>query len=183
MTVAPPRADAAMELGRSFRAAVASLRRLRGREQQSPGELSDAQYGLLFGLRERAQMPLRELAELADLSPPSATEMLEALEAAGLVHRERSQLDRRVVLTSLTARGRFLVEARREQFEPKWRRALSGFSRDELVIAGAVLDRLREMFDELAAERARDRAVPRGNPGGLGAGRGSGVQGAARSAK
>lgn len=164
MIVARPRTDAAVELGRSFRAAIASVRRLRGRERRCPGDLSDAQYGLLFGLREHAEMPLRELADLADLSPATATEMLEALESAGLVQRERSKLDRRVVLTSLTERGRVLVEARRARFEPRWRRALAGFSQDELLTAAAVLDSLREMFDELAAERARHGPAPGDRP-------------------
>jgi hypothetical protein len=34
----------------------------------------DAQYGLLFGLREHAELPTSELACLADLSPATATQ-------------------------------------------------------------------------------------------------------------
>ena len=41
-------------LGVSFKAAMASVRRLRGRESQGPGALSHAQYSLLFGLADRA---------------------------------------------------------------------------------------------------------------------------------
>ena len=44
------RTDVLDELGRSFRAAMAAVRRLRGRETHRPGELSFAQYSLLFGL-------------------------------------------------------------------------------------------------------------------------------------
>jgi DNA-binding MarR family transcriptional regulator len=150
---APPNAalsvDAAEQLGRSFKGAMASVRRLRSRETQRPGELSDAQYGLLFGLREHSELSSSELACAADLSPASATEMLDGLVAADLVRRERSQRDRRVVLISLTEHGRALVEERRARYEPLWRAALAEFSDPELQTAAAVLDRLREMFDEL----------------------------------
>ncbi len=132
---------------------MAALRRMRSREHRRPGELSDAQYGLLFCLRDRDALPCSELAFAADLSPASATEMLDGLAGAGLVLRIRSLSDRRVVLTSLTDRGRALVEARRARIEPRFRAALSEFSEDELRSAATVLDRLGSMFEELADER------------------------------
>ena len=149
--------EAATELGRAFKEAVAAVRRLRGRESQHPGELSDAQYSLLFCLRERPEISLRELAYLADVSPATATEMLDALESAGLVRRARSTIDRRIVLTSLTDRGRDLVEARRARYEPRWRAALAEFSEHELNCAVRVLDRIRTLFDEMAEERSEVR--------------------------
>ena len=153
--------DASGQLGHSFKRAMAAVRRLRGRETRCPGELSDAQYSLLFWLRAQPEQSLRELAYLADVSPGTAAEMLDALELAGLVRRVRSQLDRRVVLTSLTDRGRDLVEERRARFEPRWRAALDGFTDGELRTAAAVLERLRTMFDELADERGGGRVAPR----------------------
>lgn len=141
------------QLGRSFKAAMAAVRRLRGRETHSPDGLSDAQYSLLFGLREHEQLSLGELAVAADLSAATATEMLDPLAASGLVRRERSERDRRVVLISLTDRGRRLTEERRARFEPRWRAALAEFSDAELLTAAAVLDRMRAMFDELRSER------------------------------
>jgi len=145
--------DPAEQVARSFKGAMAALRRMRGRETRRPGELTDAQYGLLFCLREQAQMSVRELACAADLSPASVTEMLEGLEAAGLVERTRSDRDRRVVLTSLTDGGRALVESRRAQWDPRLRGALEPFREEQLLAAAAVLDRLRDMFEEVADER------------------------------
>jgi MarR family transcriptional regulator, organic hydroperoxide resistance regulator len=145
--------DAAEQLARSFKRAMAAVRRLRGRETHRPGELTDAQYSLLFCLRDQAEMSVRDLAYAADLSPASVTEMLEGLTAAGLVERKRSDRDRRVVLTALTDSGRGLVEERRARFEPLFRAALEPFSEDELVVAAAVLERLRGMFEEIVDER------------------------------
>ncbi len=141
--------EAGQEFGRAFKGCVGALRRLRGRENRAHGELSDAQYGLLFSLVDHEALPTSELALLADLSPATATGMLDGLVAAGLVSRVRSERDRRVVLTSLTERGRALVEARHARFAPLWRTALSQFSDDDLRTAAAVLDELRGMFDEV----------------------------------
>lgn len=152
MTVqAHDRTQALEAFGRAFKGALAALRRMRGRElQHHAGELNYAQYGLLFGLSHGGQMSARELAYAADVSPATATEMLDSLAAAGLVERTRSEQDKRIVLTSLTPRGKSLVEARRTRYEPRLHAALGGFSESELETAAAVLDAVRRMFDELA---------------------------------
>ncbi len=146
---ASPSAEALDGVGRSFKAATGAVRRLRGRETQHPGELSYAQFGLLFGLAEQGRLSARELAVAADLSPATVTPMLDALDAQGLVTRVRSTEDRRVVLSALTERGRHLVEERRARFETGWREALASFSDAQLADAAAVLDRLAALFDEL----------------------------------
>ncbi len=142
--------DAFEEVGQSFKRAMAAMRRLRGRETHRPGELSFAQNGLLFGLAGGCALSSRELAYAADLTPATVTQMLDSLEAAGLVKRVRSPLDKRVVLTSLTARGNAVIEERRARMEPQWRKALAEFGDDELRTAAAVLDRIRVLFDEMA---------------------------------
>ena len=152
LTAAPgtDRTEALEQLGRSFKRAMAAVRRLRGRETHRPGELSFAQYGLLFGLADGGELSVRELALSADLSPATVTQMLDSLEASGLVERVRSQRDRRVVMISLTGRGAALVAERRARFEPLWRAALAEFGENDLLAAAAVLDRLGEMFYDVA---------------------------------
>jgi MarR family transcriptional regulator, organic hydroperoxide resistance regulator len=149
--------DSFEQFVQSFKAAMAAVRRLRGRETHRPGELSYAQYGLLFSLAAGGALSGSELALAADVSQASATQMLDALEKAGLVERARSGEDRRVVLTSLTERGRQVVESRRALLEPRWRAAVSEFSDRDLLTAAEILDRIAEMFDELA-DRPEDDA-------------------------
>jgi DNA-binding MarR family transcriptional regulator len=146
------RTQALEELGHSFNAAMAAVRRLRGRETHRPSELSHAQYGLLFGLARGGQLSAGELAMSADLSPATVTEMLDGLATAGLVQRTRSERDKRVVLTSLTEHGESMVAARRARLEPLWQEALQEFSERDLATAGAVLDRLHDVFEQLAAD-------------------------------
>lgn len=145
------------QLGRAFKTAMAAVRRLRGRETHRPGALSNAQYGLLFSLASGCEMATGELADAAALSPATVTQMLEGLEAHGLVKRLRSAEDKRVVLTALSDEGRQVVEQHRARVEPRWRAALSEFSPEQLSTAAAVLTRLARHFDELyetSAERS-----------------------------
>jgi DNA-binding MarR family transcriptional regulator len=123
---------------------------MRGREVHRAGELSYAQYGLLFGLSDGAPRPTRELAIAADVSPATATEMLDGLAADGLVERIRSTEDKRIVLTSLTERGQALVDERRALYEPLWRAAFDEFSEEELLTAARVVESLHDLFDGLA---------------------------------
>jgi len=144
------RAEVLEAVGRAFKGVSAAQRRLRAHYAHHPGELSYAQYGLLFGLYFGEPMSSRDLAAAADVSPATAAEMLDALAASGLVQRVRSAEDKRIVLTSLTERGRAVVDARRAQYEPRFRAALQDFSDEELHSAVGVLEALRQMFDHLA---------------------------------
>ena len=150
MTRADDHAEAREQLASSFKAAMAAVRRLRGRETHRPGELSYAQYALLFGLDAHDARSARELADAADLSPATVTPMLDSLAEAGLVERVRSEDDKRVVLTSLTRRGRDLIAERRADMEPRWAQVLSQFTDRELRTAAKVLDQLHALFDEFA---------------------------------
>jgi DNA-binding MarR family transcriptional regulator len=144
------------QLGLAFKRAMAAVRKLRGRETHRPSQISYAQYTLLFGLAGMNERSARELAEQADLAPATVAQMLEHLEAAGLVKRTRSEEDRRVVLSVLTERGAEVVAERHAQMEPRWREALAEFSDAELRAAARVLSRLADYFDALLDDDPKD---------------------------
>jgi len=153
------------KVGLAFKSAMVAMRRLRGRETQRSGQLSFAQYGLLEGLAGYGDCSARELAEHANLSPATVTQMLEHLEAAGLVARKRSENDRRVVFSVLTDRGAELVGTRRSEMARLWDEALSDFSERDLEAAARVLRRVASMFESLAAgEPVSGRVQPTGEP-------------------
>jgi DNA-binding MarR family transcriptional regulator len=157
---AEQREEALARLGAAFKGMLAALRRLRGRETHRPGELSFAQYHLLFGLSDGALSTSR-LATAADLSPATTTQMLDGLVAMGLVERTRSDSDRRVVTCTLTERGRELIAEKRARWEQRWREAMAEFSSDELATAAAVIERMRVMYEVLDLDPQRtDRLAP-----------------------
>jgi DNA-binding MarR family transcriptional regulator len=147
--------DAHDELGRAFRAVNVAMRRMRGRETHHSDGLSYAQFGLLLALEGGCRLSARSLADAASLSPASVTQMLDALEADGLVVRTRSADDKRVVLNELTERGQQAIMLVRARMEPAWRAALAGFSDEELLTATAVLDALAGCFTGIAEGKRR----------------------------
>jgi DNA-binding MarR family transcriptional regulator len=137
------------ELGVAFRRVFRTLNRLRGRDTHLGGaELSHAQFELLIELEERGELPAGELAAAARLTPATVTQMLDHLAAQGHVERDRSQTDRRVVVSRLTPQGRRRIEAKREAWQDRWEQALIGVEEEDLRAATRVLERLGAMFED-----------------------------------
>jgi DNA-binding MarR family transcriptional regulator len=137
------------ELGTAFRRVFRSLSRLRGRDTHLGGaELSHAQFELLIELWERGELPAGELAAAARLTPGTVTQMLDHLAESGHVERARSETDRRVVVSRLTAQGRRKIELKRKAWQSRWEQALEGVGRDDLRAATRVLERLGAVFED-----------------------------------
>src|ERR1700691_2256782 len=137
------------ELGAAFRRVFRSLNRLRGRDTHLGGsEISHAQFELLIELHERGELPAGELAAAARLTPAAVTQMLEHLADCGHVERARSETDRRVVVSRLTAQGRRKIEAKRAAWQERWQAALEGMGPGELRAATHVLERLSVAFED-----------------------------------
>lgn len=141
------------ELGHAFRRAFRALNRLRGRDTHLGGaEISHAQFELLIELYEGGPLPAGELAAAARLTPASVTQMLDHLAACGHVERARSESDRRVVVSRLTAQGRRRIEAKRAAWQERWRQALHDLDPQELRAAARVLERLGAAFEDAPAD-------------------------------
>ena len=67
-----------------------------------------AQGRILYVLWKRDGIPIKELSKQTGLAMSSLTTMLNRLEAAGLIHRQPGDKDRREVLIFLTAASRAL---------------------------------------------------------------------------
>jgi DNA-binding MarR family transcriptional regulator len=137
------------DLGAAFRRVSRALNRMRGRDTHlGVSELSHAQFRLLIELDERGELPAGELAVAAGLAPGTVTQMLDHLAGCGHVERVRSEIDRRVVVTRLTAGGRRKIRAKNEAWRRRWEQALEGVEPEDLQAATLVLERLGAMFEE-----------------------------------
>ena len=77
--------------------------------------MTHAGWQVLFTLGDSDGLTQREVAERCYVTPATVTGVVDTLERDGLVERERSTSDRRVVTVRLTAEGRTrLAKAKRE---------------------------------------------------------------------
>jgi DNA-binding MarR family transcriptional regulator len=87
--------------------------RVLARQSLEPWDITPAQSRALGVLLRGGSMRLSDLAERLRIVPRSTTEVVDALEAAGLVERRPDPDDRRATLVTLTPRGTEVAEAAR----------------------------------------------------------------------
>ena len=118
------------------------------RKELAPLGITGGQASLLWAIRTKSGIGVRELADLEGVSPPAMTAYVDRLEAAGLVARRRSESDRRRVKLELTEEGaRVLRSARRRR--TAWLAArLQRLEPDELAAVEAALPALRRLIGE-----------------------------------
>jgi len=97
--------DAAHEL----RVTVLRLARRVRSERSTDDDVTDSQRSVLFLLYSDGAQTLRSLSDHERVTPPSMSRTVNALEDAGLVSKETSELDARKVTIDLTALGRKIV--------------------------------------------------------------------------
>jgi DNA-binding MarR family transcriptional regulator len=135
-----------LELAEELRPALLRIARNLRRETEALGVTSH-QVTLLWLVRDRPGLSLRELAEEEGISAPSLSGHVDRLESAGLLRRIRSSDDRRRVGLELTNEGRTLlrrVRARRTTWLAERLAVLSDEERERIERALPALYALLE---------------------------------------
>lgn len=135
-----PEAEAFLNVLRTSALLVGSLL-----EVLRPHALTQPQYNVLRILRgaDAGGLPSGEVAARMVTREPDITRLLDRMEARGLVARERSPADRRVVAARLTPAGRQLTDALDAPVEALHARQLGHLSAGELDALNALLVRAR----------------------------------------
>jgi MarR family transcriptional regulator for hemolysin len=98
---------------------------------------------VLISLKSRRLASQRELADAVGIREATLTQHLNAMDAGGLITRQRDPGNRRVHLVELTQAGEEAFFRMREAAFAFNDRLRAGFGEDELTEFGRVLDRLR----------------------------------------
>ncbi|MEM1062391.1 MAG: MarR family transcriptional regulator [Planctomycetota bacterium] len=104
--------------------------------------LTNSQYNVLRILRgEGGPMPALEVGRRMIQQVPAITGLVDRLDKQGLVTRERSEEDRRVVYVAITAKGLGLLDELDGPLAEVHDELLGGMSRKDLATLTAVLGR------------------------------------------
>jgi DNA-binding MarR family transcriptional regulator len=106
-TTATDRTLATEELAAGLRLSVTRLARLL--RQQSDVGLTPTQLAALATINRRGPLPIGTLADEEQIGAPTATKIVDKLQASGYVERHPDPTDRRVSRVSMTAAGRTLM--------------------------------------------------------------------------
>ncbi|MBA3667509.1 MAG: MarR family transcriptional regulator [Sphingomonas sp.] len=119
------------------------IRRFYDRRASALG-VTTAQWRVLAWLGHEPGLKQVELAERLDVEPITACRILDRLEEAGLVERQRDPGDRRAWRLVLTAKAEPILERLRSLAEEMAADAFEGFSIDDIEAIRAKLRRVRD---------------------------------------
>jgi len=117
-------------------------RKLRRRASGGPGDPTRGQGRIVAMLKLQDGIATKDLSYLLGMRVASLNEMLAKLERAGLIRREPSEADGRVMLIKLTDEGRA-----QEQANPDTGGAFATLTDDEKETLGGLLDRVIEVLE------------------------------------
>ena len=120
-----------------------AMRRFYDRRAAELG-VTRAQWRVIATLGHHPGMKQVELADRLDVEPISACRIIDRLEEAGLVERQRDPADRRAWRLSLTAKAQPIREQLRALAESMSLEAFAGLSEDQLETVRGALAQVRE---------------------------------------
>ena len=131
--------ELAWEIGETSR----MMRRYYDRRASALG-VTSAQWRLLLRLAREPNLKQVELAERMDVEPITACRIVDRLEEAGLVERQRDPEDRRAWRLVVTAKAEPILDRLRALAEEMSGEAFAGMSIDEVEAMRGKLARIRE---------------------------------------
>ena len=113
-------------------------------------QLSPPLYNILRILRGigRDGLPCSQIAERMVTREPDITRLVDRLESAGWVKRDRSTKDRRVVTVTLTTSGKKVVNKIDKPMEELHREILGHLTKKEMVELNRLLVKARQAFED-----------------------------------
>lgn len=136
-----------VDVANGLRPALLHLSR-RLRKELAPLGITGGQASLLWAIRTKPRIGVRELAAAEGVSPPAMTAYVDRLESAGLVARRRSDRDRRRVELALTDEGVRVLRSARSRRTAWLAARLQRLEPEELEAVEAALPALRKLIED-----------------------------------
>jgi DNA-binding MarR family transcriptional regulator len=124
--------------------AVARQLREKSAETLAPWSITPAHLRALRTLARHGRMRLSELSDHLQIAPRTATEVVDALQAQGLVQRSADPADRRAVLVEVTERGAEVLAEIRAARGTEAGRVFGRLSAADRAELASILSKLRD---------------------------------------
>ena len=110
--------------------------------------LHRAQHRMLMTLADHEFESQSALANMLEISTATVAVSLKKLERDGYIQKKVKEGESRATVIQLTERGKKVVESSREIFESMDKKAVRGFTDEELVLLRTFLGRMYENLSE-----------------------------------
>jgi len=121
----------------------------RERNAISQGIITLPQFLGLSFLRKNPGSPVKALADMLGLKPSSASGLIDRMEQNGLMRREHSKTDRRVVLLTLKAKGERMVDEIMKQKQQSVAELFAPLTAEERTVFLKLMEKVLEQADEI----------------------------------
>jgi DNA-binding MarR family transcriptional regulator len=122
--------------------------RQEAQHMNGPENLAAGQIFLLFKLCQKGICNASDVANLIGISSGAVTGMTDKLVNMGLIQRERSETDRRVVLFTITDKGKETIQRIRDQRFNRLTELFRQISNNELEITINVFNKITDLLEK-----------------------------------
>ncbi len=129
---------------------------------QKTAGMMRGEKGTLLYLSEHEIVTAGELSRALEIGSGGVANVLNALEGKGMIRRTQSPLDRRVVLVSLSDKGRAVIEKHKAEVFGVTALLLSRLGKEDTEQLLRIFKRLVAIGDELCVEKSEEQK-PCGN--------------------
>ncbi|MCK9578399.1 MarR family transcriptional regulator [bacterium] len=108
--------------------------------------LTIGQMEILHLIREKKQVPMKDIADFLEITPPSATSLISNLVVNDILERHFDKVDRRVILLSITERGRRIFEKAKKDRAAAFEKVVSNLTQEEKDVLLKLLKKIQEQY-------------------------------------
>lgn len=131
-----------------FKNSVRDLEEKDGEEFFGP-HMSGSHLHVLFAIEKLGPCPISNVAKKLFISKPNMTPIVDKLIAAGLIKREYSQKDRRVINVCVTDEGKVFIKERKEKIRNIIAEKLATLEHEDILELYTALEKIKNIVIKL----------------------------------
>lgn len=120
--------------------------RVRLSNELSQGKITIPQYHILYYLFHKGEATMREVAEHLFVSPAAVTGLVDKLVKMGFIYREFSSSDRRVIIVTLTEKGKKVISKIKSQTSRLFLKIFKKLSAQEKNIFLKITEKMEKLL-------------------------------------
>ncbi|MDD5639467.1 MAG: MarR family transcriptional regulator [Candidatus Pacebacteria bacterium] len=108
--------------------------------------LTIGQMEILHFIKDKKQVPMKEVADFLEITPPSATSLINNLVISDILERKFDKIDRRVILLNITEKGKKIFEKAKKERAEAFEKIISILTEEERNHLLKILKKIQNQY-------------------------------------